>query len=202
MNPRVLVRAPRGLLTGLLCLALAACASVDATSNSMFEKGLREAEAGDVQRAIKTLSDGVIEYPNHVRMRFELARLQYEVGESHHLLERKGMRDAAVFLEQGQREKAMANRRKANEERAQATPFYQAARENLRIVTDSEEDTARAAWSAFLLMRTDVFFEDWEEAYYNAQRAIELGRPSGPQLAQLREFQAAIKEKMRKKARY
>lgn len=196
MNPRPSV------LAALLTVALAGCASVDATSNSLFEKGLREAEAGDVQRAIKTLSQGVTEYPRHTRMRFELARLQYEVGESHHLLERKSLRDAAVFMEQGQREKAMANRRQANEERAQATPFYQAARENLRIVSDRDDDMHRAAWAAFLLMRTDVFFEDWEEAYYHIQRAIELGRPSGPQLAQMREFQAAIKEKMRKKARY
>jgi hypothetical protein len=189
-------------LAALLALVLAACASVDAESNATFERGLRQAEAGNVQAAIKTLSAGVVEHSGHLRMRFELARLQYEVGESHHLMERKNMRDSAVFLEQGQRDKALAKRRKANEERAKAGPFYQAARENLRIVADSEEDGRRQAWAAFLLMRTDIFFEDWEEAYYNVQRAIELGRPSGPQLAQMREFQAGIKEKMAKRVRY
>ncbi len=176
--------------------ALTGCASTeDAEGNSVFSAGLKQAEQGNVEAAIRTLSNGVSQYPDHTRMRFELARLQYETGESHHLRERQAVRAGARFAEQGRREEALANRREANEHRAKATPHYQAARENLRVVVDDESDEHLAGWAYYVLMRTDVFFEDWEAAAKDIERAIELGKPTGPLLAQWRQYQQGVKER-------
>ena len=190
------------LLLALTPLFGAGCASTSA-GNDVFEAGLKKAEAGDVNGAIETLTQGAQEYPGHVPMRFELARLQYEVGESYHVKERKAIRDAARFLEQPDgREEALANQRKANELRAKATPYYQAARDNLDYVRDREGDDHRAGWANLLLMRVNLFFADYEAAAEDMQRAIELMKPTGPQLAQWREFQAGIREKIGKRLSY
>lgn len=183
-----------------VCLSLAAllagCSSLeDHEGNGVFSAGLKQAEQGNVEAAIRTLSNGVSQYPDHTRMRFELARLQYETGEAHHLRERQAVRAGARFAEQGRRDEAIANRREANEHRAKATPHYQAARENLRVVVDDESDPHLAAWAYYVLMRTDIFFEDWEAAALDIERAIELGKPTGPLLAQWREYQTGIKER-------
>lgn len=180
----------------LVAALLTGCASVeDQEGNDVFAAGLKQAEQGNVDAAIRTLSNGVSQYPDHTRMRFELARLQYETGEAHHLRERQAVRAGARFAEQGRREEALANRREANEHRAKATPHYQAARENLRVVVDDESDEHLAGWAYYVLMRTDIFFEDWETAAQDIQRAIELGKPTGPLLAQWREYQQGLKER-------
>lgn len=184
--------------TSIIVLAalLTGCASLeDQAGNDVFAAGLKQAEQGNVDAAIRTLSNGVSQYPDHTRMRFELARLQYETGEAHHLRERQAVRAGARFAEQGRREEAVANRREANEHRAKATPHYQAARENLRVVVDDESDPHLAAWAHYVLMRTDIFFEDWEAAALDIERAIELGKPTGPLLAQWRQYQQGIKER-------
>lgn len=184
--------------TSIIVLAalLTGCASLeDQAGNDVFAAGLKQAEQGNVDAAIRTLSNGVSQYPDHTRMRFELARLQYETGEAHHLRERQAVRAGARFAEQGRREEAVANRREANEHRAKATPHYQAARENLRVVVDDESDPHLAAWAYYVLMRTDIFFEDWEAAALDIERAIELGKPTGPLLAQWRQYQQGIKER-------
>lgn len=188
-------RAGTSIVT-LAALLLGGCASAeDRPGNDIFAAGLRQAEQGNLEAAIRTLSNGVAQYPDHTRMRFELARLQYETGEAHHLRERAAALAGARFAEQGRREEALANRREANEHRAKATPHYQAARENLRVVVDDESDPHLAAWAYYLLMRTNIFFEDWEAAARDIERAIELGKPTGPQLAQWRQFQQGLKER-------
>lgn len=189
-------RSPSGALVVVFTALLAGCAATeDAEGNSVFAAGLKQAEQGNVEAAIRTLSGGVTQYPDNTRMRFELARLQYEIGEAHHLRERQAVRAGARFAEQGQRDAALANRREANEHRAKATPHYQAARENLRVVVEDESDPHLTGWAYYVLMRTDVFFEDWEAAAQDIDRAIELGRPTGPLLAQWREYQTGIKDR-------
>jgi hypothetical protein len=193
--------ARRAALGAAWALALGAllggCASADsAEGNDVFEHGLKQAEGGDVEGAIRTLGGGVSQYPDHTRMRFELARLQYETGEAWHVRERQAIRAAARFAEDGKRDEASANRREANEMRAKATPNYQAARDNLRVVVDDESDEHRTAWAYFLLCRVDVFFEDWEAAVHDMDKAIELGKPTGQQLAQMREYQQGLKDKL------
>jgi tetratricopeptide (TPR) repeat protein len=182
---------------GLALVALAGgCASTeDAGANAKFKEGLAQAEAGNVEAAIRTLGNGVAEYPDHTRMRFELARLQYETGEAHHIRERQAVRAGARFAEQGRRDEALANRREANDHRAKATPHIQAARENLKIVVDDESDAHLQAWGYYLLMRTNIFFEDWEAAAHDIERAIERGKPTGPLLAQWREYQTGLRDR-------
>lgn len=184
------------LLLGVLVLGSAGCASSPLAGEKIFKTGLEQAESGNVKEAMKTLEKGVSAHPDHVAMRFELARLQYETGESHHLIERQSMRKAARFLERGKREEALSNRRKANEGRAKATPFYRAAKDNLSIVVEEEDDELRAAWGYYLLMRVEVFFENYEAAHDDIEQAILLGHPTGPLLAQWREYQAGLREKL------
>lgn len=188
----------------ILCvsfLALGACASGCATTSTAgdkeFKKGLAQADEGNVKAAMKTLQAGAKAYPHHLRMRFALARLQYESGEAHHIKEREYRRAVSVYIERRRRKDARNSRRKADALRAKATPFYLAARKNLRFVIANGEGDQRLAWAYQLLSRVDVFFEDWEKAYEDLDRAIDLGKPTGSQLARWKEFQAGIKEKMR-----
>ncbi len=153
---------------------------------------LRQAEAGDIDGAIRSLR-GVVEGDSgNVRARFELARLQYEVGEASHFKERRAARAAAAFAEQDRREEEAANRREATDHHARALPFYTAARDNLNIVVDAEPDHHRKAWACYLLMRCALFFEEWESALTNIRAAIRLGKPTGPLLAQWKDMEQGI----------
>ncbi len=181
----------------LLPLSLAGgCASTDLTEgNDVFQRGVSEAEGGDVGQAIRTLSGGVRDHPQHVRMRFTLARLQFETGEAAHRQERAALREAARFAEAGQREQAQTSRKAAAEHRGRATPHYQAARENLRVVVSDAEDDHQAGWAHLLLMRTAVFFEDWDAGAEHLEKAIELGQVTGQRAAQWRTFQSSMRER-------
>jgi hypothetical protein len=184
-----------GLFVTLALLAGCASSPEDESGNATFRKGLDLAEGGDVAGAIRTFEAGVGEHPRHTRMRFELARLQYESGEAHHVRERQAIVAGAQYMELGQREPALANQRSANEARAKATPFYQAARDNLRVVVNDESDPQLCGWAYYLLMRVDVFFEDWESAVLDCEKAIELGKPTGHKLAQMREYQQGLRDR-------
>lgn len=187
----------RSLVLGCALATVAGCAlAPPKEANEVFRRGLEQAESGAVDRAMATLEEGVKAYPTHTRMRFELARLQYESGEAHHVLERQSIRDGAVLAERGDRERAGAHRRQANKHRGRAVPFYRSARENLEAVVEQEGDEQRLGWAYFLLMRVHVFFEDWEKAYEASERAIEYGRPTGSKLAQWREYQSGIRDKL------
>ncbi|MBX3468978.1 MAG: hypothetical protein KF878_19070 [Planctomycetes bacterium] len=182
-------------LLGALLIAGGCASSGDPAGNEVFAQGIKQAEQGNVDQAIRTLSGGVGQYPGHTRMRFELARLQYEVGEAHHVRERQAVRASARMAEQGRRDDALSHRREANEHRAKATPHYQAARENLRVVVDDTSDQHLAGWGYYLLMRTDIFFEDWQAAARDIERAIELGKPTGPLLAQWKEYEQGLRDR-------
>lgn len=189
------------LFTALLLswsgLSVVGCGSADevpeADENAMaIAPAMRQAEAGDIDGAIRSLR-GVVEGDGgNLRARFELARLQYEVGEASHFKERRAARAAAAFAEQDRREEEQANRREANEHHTRATPFYSAARDNLRIVVDSEPDHHRIAWAYYLLMRCELFFEQYEQALEDIRAAIRHGRPTGPLLAQWKDFEQGL----------
>ena len=129
-------------------------------------------------------------------MRFELARLEYEKGELFHLQELKANRKSADFRERGKSEEAKSRQREANKQRAKATPYYRRAQKHLESVVDAEDDEQRAGWAFFLLMRIHLFFENWEDAYDTLEQAILLGNPTGPKLAQMREYQAGLRQKV------
>ena len=181
----------------LWCALALGCATGDVEGDGVFREGLTKAEAGQVDAALQILQEGAKSYPSHVRMRFELARLQYEKGEAFHLGERRAIRASTRFLTAGKREEAAANRRLATQQRAKALPFYQAARENLHYVTRHESENRREAWALFLLMRVAVFFGDYETAYEHLEHAIKLGKPTGRKLAQWREYQGGLRSKLR-----
>ncbi len=189
------------LLTALLLswsgLSFVGCGSADELPEQdedaqAIAPALRQAEAGDIDGAIRSLRGVVDGDGDNLRARFELARLQYEVGESSHFKERRAARAAAAFAEQDRREEEQANRREATEHHARATPFYTAARENLRVVVDAEPDHHRIAWAYYLLMRCELFFEEWESALENIRSAIRHGRPTGPLLAQWKDFEQGL----------
>ena len=187
----------RSLLFAAALLGAAGCAfAPPEEADEVFRAGIEQAKSGAVDRALKTLRDGVAAYPGHTRMRFELARLQYETGEPHHVLERQAIQDAVALAERGDRERSGAHRRQAETHRGRALPHYRAARENLRVVVDAERDAERLAWANFLLLRVAVFFEDWEEALEASEEAIEQGRLSGARLAQWREYQSGLRDKL------
>ena len=183
-------------LASAVLLASGCSSTPSKAATEVYKQGLKQAEDGNVEAAMATLEKGTKSYPSHVRMRFELARLQYESGEAFHLKERIAMRKAADQSSRGQRDEALGNRRRGTEQHAKALPFYDAATKNLTIVADEEDDDRRAAWAHFLLMRCMVFYENWGDAYSNIEQAVLLGRPTGTLLAQWREFQALIKEKV------
>ncbi|RMG06300.1 MAG: hypothetical protein D6731_26185 [Planctomycetota bacterium] len=181
----------------VLALSCGCASAPPKEAAKVYEQAMLQAEEGKTQEAMQTLRKGVERFPAATRLRFELARFQYEAGEAHHLRERAELRKAARFMEQGQRREALTHRRLGNEHRAKALPFYTAARDNLHVVVEQEEDERRAAWAYYLLMRVEVFFENWSAADEAIEQAILLGNPSGALLAQWREFQAGIKEQLR-----
>lgn len=194
MNPRLL-RILCAVLAGPLLLV--GCQATSSGGEKIYKQGVTEAKNGSIEQAMKTLQAGAKKFPDHVQMRFQLARLQYETGEAHHLKERQAMRAGAEFASKSQREEAATNRSEAAKHRSAALPFYQAARKNLRYVVENAKADRDIAWASFVLMRVDVFFEDWEAANEDIERAIELGKPSGIKLAQWKEFQAGLKDKLR-----
>lgn len=185
-------------LLALACLLLTAgCASAPSkAANEIYKQGLDQAKGGNTKAAIETFQNGIKTHPSHVRMRFELAQLQYTQGEAFHLNERIAMRKAASLAERGKRKEALAARRKGTELNASATPYYEAARNNLLIVVDDEEEDERIAWGYYLLMRCSVFFQRWEDGYEEIEQAIVIGRPAGALLAQWREFQSLLRERL------
>ena len=105
----------RAAATAVIAVSMVAgCATTqDPAGNAAFKAALDQAERGNVDQAIKLLTSGVSQFPDHTRMRFELARLQYETGEGHHIRECSSKRASARLAEQGRRDEALAQRRQA-----------------------------------------------------------------------------------------
>ncbi len=178
--------------SGLSFLGCSTSEEVQDERAQAIAPAMRQAEAGDIDGAIRSLRGVVEGDASNLRARFELARLQYEVGEASHFKERRATRAAATFAEQDRDEEETANRREATEHHARAQPFYTAARDNLRLVVESEPDHHRIAWAYYLLMRCDLFFEEWESALDNIRAAIRHGKPTGPLLAQWKDFEQGL----------
>ncbi|MGE0713764.1 MAG: tetratricopeptide repeat protein [Planctomycetota bacterium] len=184
------------LALALALSALAGCATADTSGGAIYEQGIKEAQAGNIDAAIGTLKRGATTYPDNPRIRLELARLQLEKGEPFHLQECNLRRQQADQLESSQPQEAQQSQREANAMRTRALPWYQAARENLEVVISLEEEPEMLAWASELAMKAAVFFEDWRAAYDHLKRAIEKGKPSGQRLSDWRNYQAALREKI------
>ncbi|MCA8923251.1 MAG: hypothetical protein KDD82_15655 [Planctomycetes bacterium] len=178
------------LVVGLGC----GCSSVDPAANEVYERGLGQAEEGNILAAVKTLSEGSEQYSGHMPMRFALGRLQFELGEAEHVRERQARRTAKRLIAAGQRKEALAAAREANSLRQKALPYYERARENLTTVADRGDSDRQRGWAYYVLIRVHVFFEDWEAANYAIDQAINLRKPPGALYAKWREFQAQIRE--------
>lgn len=168
----------------ILCaFAGTGCASTpSAEAEDAYHNALAKS-AGDTMGAIKICEEGLTSYPSFTKMRFLLARLQYDTGEVQHLEERRAFAAARHAEEDGKTPGDVQKfEREAQDRHQKALPFYRACRENLRLVVSKEEDTIRLAWAYQLLTKCDVFFDDYKTAIEDLEKAIEVGKPQGEKL--------------------
>ncbi len=184
----------------LLLLAGPGCASAPPQeAEDKYKEGLARAQT-DTQGAMKIFEEGLGTYPNHHRMRFALARLQHDTGETQHLESLRLRHVARTAEEAGKPNDAQKASREAQDARNRALPFYRAAKENLLIVAKNDPDSVRQAWAYYILAKCDVFFEDYELAVEHLEKAIDLGHPAGQQLGQWQEMLASLKKEAGKRA--
>jgi tetratricopeptide (TPR) repeat protein len=188
----------RPLLPALaaLLLALAAgCGSSQAQSDAddVYRQGVAKS-SGDTLGAMKIFEDGLTNYPNHTRMRFALARLQYDTGEVQHLEERRANAAARHAEQDGHASDVQKLEHEAQDHHAKALPYYRACRENLKLVVANDGDSARKAWAYELLMRCDIFFEDYNQAATDLEKAIDIGKPTGQKLVEYQGFMKELKD--------
>jgi hypothetical protein len=186
---------PVVLAFALLALATGGgCASTQQTSEAddVYHQGLAKA-AGDTMGAIKIFEDGLGQYPGHIKMRFALGRLQYDTGEIQHVEERRAFAAARKAEDEGKTGDVQKLDREIQDRHAKALPFYRACRENLKIVVSKDDDNVRLAWAYEILMRCDVFFEDYKAAVDDLEKAIDLGHPQGEKLAEWQQFLSDLK---------
>jgi hypothetical protein len=192
-------------LLALLVLAAAAllggCASGPQAGDDEYRAAIAMADKGDTPGAIKALEEGYAQFPKHIRMCFALARLQYETGERYHQDELNAKFAAAKLEDEGRKGEAQKYTRDAADLRAKAVPWYRGARENLKSVVAKTSDDTRAGWAYYLLMRIDVFFEEWEQALEDMERAMEKGKPQGALSAQWQDYQRQLKSQAERKKR-
>jgi tetratricopeptide (TPR) repeat protein len=182
----------------LLTVSLGCASQSTPESEDAYRRGLSVANS-DTAGAIKIFEDGLAADPKHHRMRFALARLQYDTGENQWLAERDAAQ-VAKRLEDDRKTADAAKARKEEQDRHQkALPFLRAARENLIVVIDNDTDQSRRAWAYLLCAKCDVFFEEFDKAADHLQKAIDLGRPTGAKLAQMQEFLASLKKEAKKR---
>jgi hypothetical protein len=191
----------RTYLALALLVASIGCASTSPESEDTYRQGLATAKS-DTAGAIKILEEGVNKDPKHHRMRFLLARLQYDVGETQWIAEREARKLAAQLADANKPQDAQKAAAEGRDRHQKALPFIRASRENLQIVFENDSDEARQAWALYLAFRCDLFFDDYEDAAKHLQRSMDLGRPTGARQAQFQETLAQVKREAdkRKKA--
>jgi tetratricopeptide (TPR) repeat protein len=177
-------------------LSVGCAAKPSADSDETYKRGLSVANS-DTAGAIKIFEDGLQADPRHYRMRFALARLQYDTGETQFLAERDAVRAARDFEENHKTADVQKAQHEAQDRHEKAFPFYRAARENLQIVVEKDQDDARKAWASELLMKCDMFFEDFDSAVIHLDKAIELGHPTGAKRLQMEEFLTELKNSVK-----
>lgn len=179
----------------LLCWLVCGCAGPGG-GQQIYQQGMDEANAGNVEAAIATLKRGVESHSGNLEMRFALGRLQYEQGEAFHLKELDLRRTGGALLESNRRDEGVAAQRQANLAHTQAVPHYRAAQEQFEFVVSHSDEPRQIAWASYLAMRVSLFFEEWREAYEHITLAIQEGKPTGKLLTNWRTFQANLKEKV------
>lgn len=183
----------------LLTVSLVGCSSNKPSpeSEDTYRKGLSVANS-DTAGAIKIFEDGLQADPRHHRMRFALARLQYDTGETQWIAERDASAAARRLDEDHKSSDAGKAKHEAQDRHQKALPFMRAARENLNVVIENDTDQPRRAWAYELVMKCDVFFDEFDKAAEHLQKAIDLGRPTGARLASMQEFLASLKKEAKK----
>jgi len=189
---------PSPLYLPLMCLFLAGtvgCTS-PAGGQKIYQQGMDEANAGNLEAAVGTLQKGVESFPGNMDMRLGLARLQFERGMIHHERELNLRRTGAALLERDRRAEGTAANRAASQAHQQAVPLFKSCEEQIDVVVSSSDDPKQIAWASSLGMRVCLFFERYAAAYEHISRAIHEGKPAGKLLTLWRNFQASIKEKV------
>jgi len=182
----------------LICLFLGGmvgCAG-PAGGQKIYQQGMDEANAGNLEAAVGTLQKGVNSFPGNMDMRLGLARLQFERGMIHHERELSLRRTGAALLETDRRAEGTAANRAATQAHQQAVPLFTSCEEQIDEVVSSSDDPKQIAWASSLGMRVCLFFERYADAYEHISRAIHEGKPAGKLLTKWRNFQASIKEKV------
>lgn len=189
---------PSSLLMALVCLfliGLIGCTG-PAGGQKIYQQGMDEANAGDLEAAVGTLQKGVSSFPGNLDMRLGLARLQFERGMAHHERELSLRRTGAALLETDRRAEGTAANRAASDAHQQAVPLFKSCEEQIDEVVSDSDDPKQVAWASSLGMRVCLFFERYNDAYDHVSRAIIEGKPTGGLLTKWRNFQASIKEKV------
>lgn len=178
----------------LLIASMVGCTGT-AGGQKIYEQGMDEANAGNLEAAVETLKKGVNNFPGNLDMRLGLARLQFERGMIFHERELQLRRDAAALLESDRRDEGASASRAATLAHNQAVPLFKSCHEQVDVVISDSDEAKKVAWASYLAMRVSLFFEDYYEAYEHITRAIHEGKPTGQLLTNWRNFQASLKEK-------
>ncbi len=182
----------------LLAVSLGCASAPTPESEDAYRRGLSVANS-DTAGAIKIFEDGLQGDPKHHRMRFALARLQYDTGETQWLAERDAAQVARRLEDDRKTADAAKAHREGQDRHQKAVPFIRAARENLTVVIDNDTDTSRRAWAYLIVSKCDIFFDEFDKAADHLQKAIDLGRPTGAKLAAMKDFLATLKKEAKKK---
>lgn len=163
-----------------------ACSSTDKNQGA-FGEGTKQWQAGQDERAIETYGRGLKAEPEHHQMRLNLARIHYEHGEQHHLVQRRLLSEADEVEKSGDVKRSIQLRSEAKKKRGEAALHYSAANQHLeRLVKVDEPEVV--AHAAYLRMRTAIFFEDYARAHDAIKTAIEKGQLTGTRRAKFEEF--------------
>jgi hypothetical protein len=184
----------------LIAVSVGCASKPTPESEDAYRRGLSVANS-DTAGAMKIFEEGLAGDPKHYRMRFALARLQYDTGETQWLAERDASQAARRAEDDRKAAEVTKAQRESGDRHQKALPFMRAARENLTVVIDNDLDQARRAWAYLLCAKCDVFFDDYDKASDHLQKAIDLGRPTGAKLAQMQEFLASLKKEAKKRSK-
>ncbi|MBL4844869.1 MAG: hypothetical protein JKY65_05020 [Planctomycetes bacterium] len=180
-------------LLAAVCL-LSGCAG-SSGGMKIYERGMDEANAGNLEAAVETLRKGVGSFPGNLDMRLGLARLQFERGMVFHERELQLRRTSAALFESDRSAEGTSASRGARAAHRQAEPLFKSCEEQVDVVVRASDDPKTIAWASSLGMRVALFFEDYQGAYDHISRAINEGKPTGQLLTKWRNFQASLREK-------
>lgn len=167
----------RWMLLGVL-VALSGCGP-GMTRTEKAAKYAKDAlelhDRGETTEAIELFRKSLENQPDWVKVRFDLGRLLYVLGQTHFDNHRAYDSLARDAREAGDREEAEKNSKKSGEERALADPLLDEAVRTLEVAVSSSDIHVDVRYNAYLLLaHTHVNYEGWQNAkkYYEAAREV------------------------------